>query len=171
MAEQYELDGRSRERSIQVALAQYRPVDLFIRDVGSRGGATRAYCVIGKRDKLAMTPVHGGYSIRVNGREVFFFAVTRSYDCRYWWGKHWALEYRRMYPKSPECPYGRMHIVARPYENPDDPTLPEITESALRSVNYGHLLEVRFKGKVSVKRVRPDKTQPGWSYWSIIPPS
>ncbi|GEM_PF-2131416 len=169
MSEQYDLDGHSRERSIQASLKHYQPAYLFVRDVGARGGATRVHCVLRKRDNLAITPVQGGYSIRVNGKEVFFFVVEKTRE--YLWGKHWALEYRRMYHKTPECPYGRMHIVGRPYENPDDPTLPEITESVLRSVNFGLLLEVRFKEKVCLRRTRPDKAQPGWYHWSIIPPS
>ena len=81
-----------------------------------------------------------------------------------------------MYPESPEYLYGRMHIVGQPYENPDDSVLPEITESVLRSVirdhrtNLYYLIEVRFAGKVRLKRIRPDERASGWYYWSIIPP-
>lgn len=170
MSEQYELDGRSRERSIAMALSRYCPAYLYIRDVGSAGGTTRVRRDIGKTNTLAIVKVEGGYSIRVNGDEVFLFAVTKPPKCSWWWGKKWALEYYRQYPKSPQYPYGRMHVVGRPYENPDDPVLPEITESVLRSVDYGHLLEVRFKGKVCLRCVRPDKRMLGWHLWQIIPP-
>lgn len=166
MSEQYDLDGKSYVQSIAVAIINYRPAYLYIRDVGSMGGTVRVSRRLRRNDLLVIERVRGGFSVRVNGAEVFFFAVTRSPG--YMWGTLWRLEYWRQHPGAVSAA-----SINGPYENPDDSRLSEIKESVLRSVDFGHLIEVRFRGKVHLARTRkaPPHRGSGGYYREIILPS
>lgn len=168
--EQYEIPVKSCNATLQAALKYCKPEYIFIRwvgRVGSKGGATVLdENLIGKTLELKETTA--GFEIRINGDKKFLFEFLKEDRTRIWWGKQWAIAYKRI-DKD-----GRM-IMAHAqypnpydsYEGPDDPCLPYPVGTCLRATNFTHFIKISFPGKIPIKRSHVMIKNENWYYWTI----
>lgn len=170
--EQYEIEHRLFFQCIEKAVAQFNPECIFIRFVGSRGGEIIVSENLNGK-KLSVLKKRNGLSIVINGAEKFFYETSDKLVP----GKKWAVAYERRrfdskYPLLAKT--GVIHYAhcayPNPYESytgPDDPNLPPIYKTILRSANLCHFIEITFPGKIPIKKYRKMPGYPDWFYWTI----
>ena len=171
--EQYEIPPRSCNKIIQTAIKFFEPEHLFIRLVGSNGGAIQvAEKLHGKKLEVRYSKI--GFEFFIDGKSHFLFEFSTFPALpRYTWGKEWALAYKR-FTRSKGFPAVDVICTASTgypypgaiYTGPDDPRLPEPRSTMLRCCNYGYLAEITFKGKIPIVKTGT-KMSGTWDYYTI----
>jgi len=165
--EQYALMPEYFVSDLKEILARFKPSFIFVRFIGAAGGATVLNENLAGKT-LAIAETQTGLEMKIDGQTKYLFEFGRLMPgSKFPWGKQWLIAYHR------ERPNGRVHFAHGGYPNPlekytgpDDKRLPEIKESVLRSVNREHLIEIRFRGKIPIKRSRPfDRNKQVTSYY------
>ena len=124
--EQYELPRRSFLKNIRKALKHVKPEAIFIRFVGSRGGGVMVNEDLTNKT-LSLFRAKDGLKILIDGKEGFFHYAHSSY------------------PNPQE-----------PYTGPEDPALPPVRKSILRSVNREYLIErVEYASYLNLSALAP----------------
>lgn len=149
--EQYEILPSRYFKNIQLALKHFKVEEIYIRLRGSLGGTV----IISKNlkgKKLAVSREKNGLNIIIDGKKVFFYRTRISKLNRLSGGERWSVAYERFYND------GRIHMAHTGYPNcyeryngPDDPELPGVKRTVLRSCN-DHLIEISFFGKIPIKK-------------------
>lgn len=170
--EQYEIEHQFFFRSIKKAVTHFKPEHVYIRFVGSKGGEIIVSENL-KGEKLSILGKRNGLSISIDGKEKFLYDTSHQLVS----GKKWAVAYerRRFDSKDPalakigilhygHCAYPNPY---EPYTGPDDPNLPPVYKTTLRSANLCHYIDITFPGKIPIKKYRGMPDYPGWFYWTI----
>ena len=142
-------------KNLRLCLDNYPADYLYIRLVGSRGGAVKVS--EGLEDKkLNFKKDSSGLYLFVDSDEVFHFPM-KTYQ------KGFSLAYERVEPT--EDGIGRMVILGTGVDS-YDPKLPEPDRSYLRTVLDSHLMEISFRGRIDIK-FHSWWEKPHWKYWTI----
>lgn len=158
MAEQYWMPKELDFENLRLCLDHYSPDVLYVRLVGSAGGAVKVNERLEGRT-LDFKKNKSGLYLLIDSDEVFHFPLNN-------YQKDFSLEYERIEPT--EDGIGKMIILQRGVD-PYDPTLPEPTRSFLRTVLDRCLLEIHFKGRVNLK-FHSWWIEPDWKYWVVDKP-
>lgn len=171
--EQYEIEPRFFFRCIKKAVSHFNPEYIYIRFVGSKGGEV----VISedlRNKKLEIVRNKKGLNILIDGEKKFLYEIADKASLS---GKSWGVAYerRRFDSKYPMlAKIGIMHYAHCAYPNPyesytghDDPRLPPVYRTILRSVNLNYLIEITFPGKIPIKKYREMPEYEDWFYWII----
>ncbi len=165
--EQYEIPTGRYLKNIQKALRRFWVERVYIRFVGSQGGKV----VISedmKGKKLAISRGKNGLDIKIDGEKVFFYEITTSGDIVF--GNRWSIAYERFdnagRPHHAHTGYPNPYA---PYTGPDDPDLPEVKKTILRSCNLNYLIEIIFSEKIPIKNVGLIPGYNDWYNWEITP--
>ena len=172
--EQYEIPPQGCNKVIQLALKYFEPERLFIRSTheptSCRGKTKVNEILTGKKMKVKYS--HSGFEFFINGKSYFLFKFSKTSAIpNFTWGKKWSLAYERFKYKS-GTPVRWYASTGYPYPGeiyvgPDDPRLPEVESTMLRSVNDGHLAEITFGGKIPI--IKTGKSMNGkWPPYYII---
>ncbi len=171
--EQYEIEQRFLFRCIKKAVTHFNPEYVYIRFVGSQGGEVVVSEKL-KGRKLEVVREKKGLGIIVGGEKKFLYEFE---DKSLISGKKWSVAYerRRFDSKDPKmAKIGIMHYAScgypnplEPYTGPEDPLLPPVYKTILRSVNRHYLIEITFPGKIPIKKYRKMSYYPDWFYWII----
>jgi hypothetical protein len=119
--------------------------------------------------KLSVVRCRDGLKIVIDDQERFLFKTTSIEKDSRISGKCWAIAYFRLDDN------GQMHYASTGYPNsqelytgPDDPRLPKVKQTIFRSVNYDHLIEITFSGRIPIRRSNKLVARiPGWYYWIV----
>ena len=153
--EQYWMPKKLDFKNLRLCLDNYTADFLYIRSVGSSGGAVKVNESL-KNRTLDFRKNKSGLHLFINSDEVFHFPL-KDYQ------KGFSLAYERIEPT--ENGIGRM-VILNCGVDPYDPALPEPKRSFLRTVLDRHLMEIFFQGRVNIKFYswwnRPD-----WKYWTV----
>lgn len=166
--EQYEIPPGRYYQTLCYALKHFKVEHVFIRLVGSRGGTVKIDVNI-LRQNLKLKHSKDGLGIIVDDKECFLFRTTSVKKDTRLSGKCWSIAFLRIDEE------GRMHFgstgypnLIDPYTGPDDPQLPEVKQTILRSVNQDHLIEITFLGKIPIRCLgKLVFNTPNWYYWEI----
>ena len=156
--EQYWIPKELDFENLRLCLDNYSPNFLYIRLVGSMGGAVNVNEKLENRT-LDFKKNKSGLYMLIDSNEVFHFPL-KDYQ------KGFSLAYERIEPT--EDGIGRMVMLSHGID-PYDPNLPEPRRSFLRNVLDHHLIEIFFKGRVNLK-FHSWWNKPHWKYWAIDKP-
>lgn len=145
-------------KNLRICLDNYNVESLFIRDCGGIREDGKFDCAGRKKileqlegKNLDFRKDDSGLYMLINSKEIFHFPLKHYY-------KGFSLAYERIYED------GR-YVVLSTGIDPEDPSLPKVTKSILRTVLDDHLMEIDFEGKISLKfHSWWDKSTP---YWQI----
>ncbi len=156
--EQYWMPKKLDFQNLRLCLDSYAADYLYIRLVGSRGGAVKvSEDLTGKT--LDFRKDKAGLRMLIDSKEAFRFPL-RDYQ------KGFSLAYARV--EATGGGIGRRVILSHGTD-PYDPKLPEPELSFLRIVLDNHLMEIFFKGRVNLK-FHSWWSEPHWKYWTIDKP-
>ena len=167
--EQYEICPSRFWQEISKALEYFVPSHILIRQIGSQGGKTRVREELTEK-RLTIVKPKQDLHIMIDGLERFIFEADQHVTSRCKGLLKWSVAYERIYPPTPECPLGRMHHAGTGYPNPNDSSLPPITETILRCGNETHFMQITFPGKIPITRTHQPTKKRCWAYWKIIAP-
>ena len=163
--EQYPIQPRQYLKNIRSALQHFRVEWVYIRPMGSRGGDVIVSENV-KNSKLGMSQTKNGLDIKIGGKKVFCYEIKKSDNIDF--GNRWSVAYERVDND------GRIHVAHTGYPNcyesytgPDDPNLPAVKHTILRSCNLKYLIEITFIGKISIKKICLVPQYKDWYYWEI----
>ena len=154
--EQYELAQETVYKDLKYCLKNYKAKSIFIRLVGFRGGTIKVNETI-ENKTLNIKKVPKGLSILIGGSKVFLYKQDKT------WGQSFSLAYERI----KDGRYGKLVVMLPEGINPEDPNLPPVNTSFFRSVNFDHLLEIYFEGKIPLKFHSWWDKEKNWKYWRV----
>lgn len=167
--EQYEIPPGRYYQVLCDSLKYFQAENVFIRLAGSAGGTVKVNEDV-REKTLSLKRRRNGLEIIIDGQTHFLFEQA-SQKKDEGTGKCWAVAFMRIDPN------GRIHCASTGYPNhqepgilgPDDLQLPEVRQTIFRAVNWNHLIEIAFAGKIPIRRT--DRTvfsrNPSWYYWDI----
>ncbi len=156
--EQYWMPKELDFENLRLCLDNYTADLLYIRLIGSMGGAVKVNEGLESKT-LDFRKDKSGLYMLIDSNEVFRFSL-KDYQ------KGFSLAYERIEPT--EDGIGRRVILSHGID-PYSPNLPEPKRSFLRTVLDDHLMEIFFEGRVNLK-FHSWWDKPYWKYWTIDKP-
>ena len=156
--EQYWMPKKLDFKNLRICLDNYPADFLYIRLVGSAGGAVKVNENL-KGRALDFRKDASGLYLFIDSNEIFRFPL-KDYQ------KGFSLAYERV--ESTEDGIGRMVILSHGVD-PYDSNLPEPRRSFLRTVLDRHLMEIFFGGRINLK-FHSWWQKPHWKYWTVDGP-
>jgi hypothetical protein len=154
--EQYWMPKEFDLEHLRYCLERYPAEEIFIRLVGSRGGAVKVKEGLEGR-VLDFRFDNSGLAMLIDSAEVFRFSLE-DYD------KGFSVAYERIWPT--ENGIGRLVMLSHG-EDPYDPNQLEPRRSIMRIVLDSHLMEITFTGRIHL-RFHSWWEYPHWKYWTVI---
>jgi len=164
--EQYQILVKRYFKNIQKALKNFQVEFLFVRFIGSQGGEVIISENINGK-KLTVYRNKKVLVLKLDREKIFVYEIKKLKPISI--GNRWFLAYQRFDSKD-----RMLHSHAgypnqfEPYTGPDDPKLPEIRNTILRSCNEHYLIEITFSGKIPIKNVGLVPGYNNWYNWEIV---